>query len=412
MAYSVLIVDDSSFFQQRLKDIVNSSAELKVIGIASNGQEAIEMADKLKPDVITMDYEMPMLDGVSALKAILAKRYVPIVMLSSLTFEGARITLDALAAGAVDFIPKNFSEISQNSSTLKQKIHTTLITFARQFKVKMAEQCHSHAPNTVIPSARSASFSATPIANNPTYQASTRRLSSPFVKPENSDGDLDKHYSSSAVLRSSSTVLSATDNKNNDNATNAYLPRNATILVIGASTGGPVAVNKVLESLPAGFALPIVVIQHMPANFTKALAERLDRVCALRAKEAENGDKLMPGLVLVAPGGQQLMFDPHNKGTVKILPGDDRVSYKPSVDIALASVANAFGQQAFAIILTGMGADGCEGAKILKQKGGVLWSQNKDSCVVYGMPKAVADAGLSDCVLTLEAMGTALNRRR
>ena len=197
-----------------------------------------------------------------------------------------------------------------------------------------------------------------------------------------------------------------------ENSATTFLPRNAQILVIGSSTGGPVAVHKVLDSLPAGFSLPIVVIQHMPANFTKALAERLDRVCALRVKEAENGDKLLPGLVLVAPGGQQLMFDPHNKGAVKIFQGDDRVSYKPSVDIALASVANAFGQHAFGIILTGMGSDGCEGAKILKQKGGVLWSQNKDSCVVYGMPKAVADAGLSDCVLTLEAMGAALNKRR
>jgi two-component system chemotaxis response regulator CheB len=155
----------------------------------------------------------------------------------------------------------------------------------------------------------------------------------------------------------------------------------------------------------------VVVIQHMPPNFTRALAERLDRLCALNVKEAQAGDKLAAGTVLVAPGGWQLMFDARQTGSIKLLEGDDRMHYKPSLDITFASAANNYHADVLGLVLTGMGADGCEGAKIMRQKGSHIWSQDQASCVVYGMPKAVADAGLSEHVLTLDAMGAALNRR-
>jgi two-component system chemotaxis response regulator CheB len=160
------------------------------------------------------------------------------------------------------------------------------------------------------------------------------------------------------------------------------------------------ALTEVLMQLGANFPVPIVVIQHMPPNFTKALAERLDRQCQLSVKEAATGDQLTPGTVYIAPGGHQLIFE-RGRGAIKILPGDERMNYKPSVDITFASAANEFGAAVLAVVLTGMGADGCEGARLLKERTATIWGQDEASCVVYGMPKAVATAGLTDEVLSL-----------
>ncbi|BCD99175.1 protein-glutamate methylesterase/protein-glutamine glutaminase [Marinagarivorans cellulosilyticus] len=395
MIYTVLVVDDSNFFQHRLKEIINEHPELKVIGIATNGQEAIEMADELRPDVISMDYEMPMLDGVSAVKAILANQKVPIVMFSSLTYEGARITLDALEAGAVDFISKNFSEISQNSSRLKRHLHETLLTFAKQFK----QQSAPASPKVPEANAPSASVSSGLTQNGAAQSAAAAQPAEP-AKPTSSA------RASQARAQGRGAIVSAPPSAKGA----VCRPNAAKLLIIGASTGGPVAVHQVLDALPVNFPLPIIVVQHMPPNFTRALAERLNRVCALSVSEAVSGDRLKPGHVLVAPGGKQLIIDPKEKGCVKLMDGDDRMSYKPSVDIAFVSAANVFERQLHGIVLTGMGADGCEGAKILKQKGGTLWSQDQASCVVYGMPKAVVDAGLSDHVMPPSDMGAALIR--
>jgi two-component system chemotaxis response regulator CheB len=365
VVYKVLVVDDSSFFQGRLKDIINEHPELAVVGVAANGQEAIEQAEALQPDIISMDYEMPYMDGVSAVRAIMAKRPVPIVMFSSMTYEGARITLDALEAGAVDFIPKNFAEVSRNSANLKKKLHETLLTFARQAQ-----------PRAFSPAAKPA-----PAPNPSPAPARREPANRPVTEPQ-----ARKQVDSPppAVSRS--------------------LKGKVKILVIGASTGGPVALSEVIQKLPASFPLPVVVIQHMPENFTRAFAERLDKLCAVHVTEAVDGVMLQPGHVLVAPGGKQLIFD--RRGSVKILPGDERVSYKPSVDITFASAANIFGAGVLGVVLTGMGADGCEGARLLKEKGAVIWGQDQASCVVYGMPKAVA--GLADEVLPLVQIGPRL----
>ena len=405
MIYTVLVVDDSNFFQQRLKEIINRHPQLKVVGIATNGQEAIELDDKLKPDVISMDYEMPLLDGVSAVRAILAKRKVPIVMFSSLTYEGARITLDALEAGAVDFISKNFAEISQSSSRMVEKLHSTLLAFAQKGR-SGAVQPSSSSVQGASRSARTTPESAPSLANHQTVNTTApSNLQAPHGEPQ-------APLAPPAVTQHSVAVTQAVPTQPAEGSfgggETVRRPSKAKILVIGASTGGPVAVNEVLGALPADYPLPIVVIQHMPPNFTRALAERLDRVCNISVKEAETSDKLMPGRVLIGPGGYQLMFD--GAGAVKLVEGDERMNYKPSLDIAFASAANHFGSQLMGVVLTGMGSDGCDGAKILKQKGGVLWSQDQASCVVYGMPKAVAEAGLSDCVLSLRDIGPALAR--
>lgn len=372
MPLSVLIVDDSHFFQHRLTDMLNQSSELEVIGVAANGREAVEKARELKPDLITMDYEMPVMDGVSAVRQIMAERPVPILMFSSLTYEGARTTLDALEAGAVDFLPKNFAEISNNSAALKKKLHDRLLAIAKRPSASVS----------VKPKARLAPAEAP--ARTPA-QASLERAS--------------------AAPRTTATVAApATARPRRDKP----LKSGMKLLAIGASTGGPVALTDVLTKLPANFPLPIVLTQHMPENFTKAFSERLNRQCKISVKEAEDGDTLKPGLALLAPGGKQMMVD--RRGNVKILPGDDRTNYKPSVDITFGSAANAYGSDVLAIVLTGMGSDGCEGARLLKQKGATVWSQDEESCVIYGMPMAVARANLTDCVLPLKDIGAKLTK--
>lgn len=355
MPYKVLIVDDSSFFQVRLKEIIEEHAELKVIGVASNGQEAIDLAASLRPDIISMDYEMPLVDGVTAVRTILANRKVPIVMFSSMTYEGAAITLQALEAGAVDFIPKNFAEVSRNSEILKRKLHDKLLTFVR--------------------------------GSNP--QATSRRLTPADATPSK------KEYAQPVAPY--------------QRASTKELKSQIKVVVIGASTGGPVALTDIITRLPASFPLPIVIVQHMPENFTKVFAERLDKNSNLNVREAENWDKLVRGQVLVAPGGKQLMFDKSNS-VVKIVSGDERLNYKPSVDIMFASAAQKYGDRVLAIVLTGMGSDGCDGARLLKEKGAELWAQDQGSCVVYGMPAAVARAGLVDTVLSIEYFSEELIR--
>jgi two-component system chemotaxis response regulator CheB len=180
--------------------------------------------------------------------------------------------------------------------------------------------------------------------------------------------------------------------------------------VIGASTGGPVALTEVLLELPENFPLPIILVQHMPENFTKAFAERLNKQCKIRVREAVDGDLLEPGLALLAPGGKQLMLDKRNGGCVRILPDDERVTYKPSLDITFGSAANTHGDKVLGVVLTGMGSDGCKGARLLKDAGSQLWSQDEASCVIYGMPMAVARAGLTDRVLSLKDIGPRLAR--
>jgi two-component system chemotaxis response regulator CheB len=188
------------------------------------------------------------------------------------------------------------------------------------------------------------------------------------------------------------------------------LKRQPKMLVIGASTGGPIALGEVLMALPENFPIPIVLVQHMPENFTKAFAERLNKQCNIRVREAVDGDLLEPGLALLAPGGKQLMLDKRNGGSVRVLPDDDRVNYKPSLDITFGSAANCYADKVLGVVLTGMGSDGCKGAALLKEAGSQLWSQDEASCVIYGMPMAVAKAGLTDRVLSLKDIGPRLAR--
>ena len=427
MSFKVLVVDDSNFFLQRLKEMINEHPELDVIAMANNGREAVEKAEKLHPDIITMDFEMPVLNGVSAVRQIMAKNPIPIVMFSSLTYEGARVTLDALEAGAVDFMLKDFSEVSRNSISLKNHLHKNLLSILYQSGIsKGFPHKKSISAVTVKIVAVTKSQTVTPTAV-PSFTLEPESLTKETVKitrnsinnhavlvstnkelqqgSANNTGEflVDKSFATVA----SNSQFASQSSKKLDNIPSGYFKSRIKLLVIGASTGGPVALMDVLTALPENFPVPILLVQHMPKNFTKAFAERLNRQCNIEVREAVDGDKLYPGVALLATGGMQMMLDKQGD-KVRILEADDRVNYKPSVDITFGSAANSFGAAVLGVVLTGMGTDGCEGARLLKEKGAMIWSQDKQSSIIYGMPMVVAKANLTDQVLSLETIGPQL----
>ena len=363
MAVKVLVVDDSSFFRRRVSEIINQDPTLEVIDTAQNGREAVEKAIALRPDVITMDIEMPVMDGISAVREIMAKSPTPILMFSSLTHEGAKATLDALDAGALDFLPKKFEDIARDKDEAVKLLQQRVKAIARRRSFMSPTRPVAPAVAPSEPS-RSSSFNRT-------------SMGSATVAPER--------------LTTSSPVTFKKSGKSYQ------------LVLIGTSTGGPVALQTVLTQLPAAFPHPILLIQHMPATFTAAFAARLNGLCQIGVKEAEDGDTLKPGWAYLAPGGKQMMLD--GKGAtarIRIIEGNDKVNYKPCVDITFASAAKSHGDKVLAVVLTGMGADGRDGARLLKEQGSTIWAQDEASCVVYGMPQAVAKAGISSESLPLD----------
>jgi len=369
MAYKVLVVDDSSFFRRRVTDILSKDPQLEVIDVAVNGQEAVDKAILLKPDVITMDIEMPVLNGIEAVQKIMAQSPTAILMFSSLTHQGAKSTLDALEAGALDFLPKKFSDIAKNSdeagSLLRQRVAqlakkggVTRRSLSRdRFSTKRSQDTQSSANvrKSIVPS---------------TVPLSTKKA---------------------AVLKASSG-------------------KKYSLLAIGTSTGGPVALQKILTQFPQDFPLPIIMIQHMPATFTNAFASRLNSLCKISVKEANDGDVLKPGCAYLAPGGRQMVIaGTENAAKIKIIDDNSaKITFKPSVDVSFGSAAKVFGGNVLGVILTGMGADGREGSRMLKAKGATIWAQDEQSCVVYGMPQAVTVAGISQLSLPLDTISSSI----
>lgn len=338
MPVKVLIVDDSSFFRNQIKAILEANPQIKVVGEASNGREAIDKTKRLNPDIITMDYEMPLMDGITSVRHIMNECPTPILMFSSLTLKGARVTLDALEAGAVDFLPKSYEKVSESNSSLRQVLIQKILTLAKP----ALKESITQAP-------RGISKVSTP--SKP--QATAKRYALKFD-----------------------------------------------IVMIGTSTGGPVALQKVLTQLPANFSVPILLVQHMPGTFTGAFADRLNNLCKISVKEAKDGDLLKPGCAYLAPGGKQMMLS--QKGKLKVMAGDERLNYKPSVDLTFGSAVKYYNRNALALVLTGMGADGREGARLLKSAGAAVWAQEGKTCVIDGMPSAIVKANLADEVIPLD----------
>jgi two-component system chemotaxis response regulator CheB len=363
MTIKVLVVDDSNFFRRRVSEIINASPYLEVIATANNGKEAIDMVVKHKPDVITMDVEMPVMDGITAVQKIMDLAPTPILMFSSLTHQGASATLDALDAGACDFLPKKFEDIARDKQEAITLLQQRIQMIARRRVQRVPEKTSGLAKPTAT---NIASATLKPVLNR--------------VPP--------KHENNGVIAKSTPIHRVKASGKSYN------------VLAIGTSTGGPVALQKILTALPHNFKLPIVLVQHMPGTFTKAFSERLNSNCKITVKEAETGDILKPGCAYLAPGGKQMLIAAN--GQIKIHEGNEALNYKPSVDITFASLAKSYTNKVLAIILTGMGADGRDGARLLKSKGSEIWAQDEASCVVYGMPQAVTKAGISTESIALD----------
>ena len=360
MAIKVLVVDDSSFFRRRLTEILTKDGDIELVDTAVNGREAVDKALALKPDVITMDVEMPVLDDISAVRQIMQQQRIPILMFSSLTHEGAKATLDALEAGAVDFLPKKFEDIARDKDEAGQLLRDRVRAVARKRQLGRPMFSSSAIPRTES------------VTSRLTERSSLTRSS--FERPKLNE----------RVAPASSRF--------------APSGKSYKLVAIGTSTGGPVALQRIITALPANFPLPIVLIQHMPAAFTGAFAQRLNSLSKVEVCEAKDNDVLRPGVAYLAPGGKQMLIEGSDRDARLRIKEDDspRITFKPSVDITFATAAKTFSDKVLAIVLTGMGADGREGARLLKQQGARIWAQDEASCVVYGMPQAIAAAGLMD----------------
>lgn len=378
MSIRVLIVDDSSFFRRRLSEIIAADVEMVVAGTANNGREAVDKALELKPDVITMDVEMPLMDGIQAVREILKQQRVPILMFSSLTHAGAKATLDALEAGAVDFLPKKFEDIARDKGEAIELLRQRIKAVARR-RSTPARATAAPAPASVVAPASSPARPST-IARTPLARAEL--LKSP--ERETTESSLDKPFKVSG--------------------------KQYKLVAIGTSTGGPVALQTIITALPANFPLPILLVQHMPAAFTGAFAARLNSLAKIEVREAADGDVLKPGVAYLAPGGKQMLVEGSEQAAKLRIKEDDspRITFKPSVDVTFATASKIYSDKVLAVVLTGMGSDGRDGCRLLKQAGSRIWAQDEASCVVYGMPQAVTAAGLTDVEVSLPDVATKL----
>jgi two-component system chemotaxis response regulator CheB len=331
-AVKVMIVDDSAFMRFAIAQHLNEHPEIQVVGSAYNGKEALRLIPELQPEVITLDVEMPQMDGLTTLRQIMKEFPRPVIMFSSLTKEGAAETIEALMHGAVDFIAKPDNRLDIH--TVMQEMVSKIMCAARA-KIKPA--------------------------------ISSRSISITTLHPHHSHKQLQVYQ------------------------------KTAPVILIGSTTGGPGALNELLPALPPTLPSPVLVVQHMPAGFTRSLADRLNSISQLRIKEAEAGDPLMVGQVLVAPGGFHMVLG--EDGCIVLNQKTAVHGVRPAIDVTLTSLVQRFGKNIIAVILTGMGSDGTHGASLLYREGGYVIAEDESTCVVWGMPRSVVEAGAASTIL-------------
>ncbi|AXI11142.1 chemotaxis response regulator protein-glutamate methylesterase [Oceanobacillus zhaokaii] len=338
----VIVIDDSAFMRKVISDILSSDPRIEVVSTARNGEDGLEKIEAFKPDVVTMDIHMPVMDGIKALQKIMLKNPLPVVMLSSVSEEGASSTIEAISKGAVDFIMKPSGPISLNLTSIKKEIIRTVVT-ASQVNLNKSKQIRK-------------------------------------FETENTKKATKQIY---------------------DN----------TIIVLGASTGGPRALQQVLSVLPGDFLPPILIVQHMPPGFTKSLSNRLNTLTKIEVKEAVDGEIIKNNTAYIAPGNFHMKVIKVGRA-LKIKLTDEllRNGHRPSVDVLFDSVANLTRINKIAVVLTGMGNDGTEGIKRLNEMDSqtIILSEAKETAIVYGMPKAAAETGLVDHVVPLHHVGKML----
>ncbi|MEO1496848.1 MAG: chemotaxis response regulator protein-glutamate methylesterase [Planctomycetota bacterium] len=340
-----LVVDDSALYRKVVRDVLAGLPGVEVVGVAHDGKQALEQIDALTPDVVTLDLEMPLLDGIGVLKELQARgATTSAIMVSAFTARGAKATTQALQLGAFDFILKPATNsLDESIQQLRRDLGPKL------------RACQLRRMATARPAARSV--------------APQRKITPRAARPA---------------------------------AASPFLGRKPEVLAIGISTGGPQALTQLLPKLPANLSVPVLLVQHMPPMFTKSLAEDLDRRCPLKVVEASQGQPVEKGKILIAPGGKHMRVADLATGKVIQLTDDPpERNCRPAVDYLFRSVAKCYGEATLAAVLTGMGDDGTVGAKAIKQAGGRVIAQDEASCIVYGMPKSIVDNGLADEVAPL-----------
>ncbi|HEY0428136.1 MAG TPA: chemotaxis response regulator protein-glutamate methylesterase [Pyrinomonadaceae bacterium] len=339
----VLIVDDSAYVRKVVREMLSYSPHLEVVGAARDGREALELVEKLRPDVVTSDLMMPELDGVGFVREQMRRRALPIVMMSSID-ENSAETLAALDAGAIDFVQKPTALATEKIFEVRSQLIE---------KIKMAANMHAE--------------------NLHLEPEPERRIEPIDVSDEPRKNQFD-------------------------------------VIVIGISTGGPQALRYLIPQLPPDFPIPIAIVLHMPIGYTAMYAEKLNAISAIEVREAAQGDEVRAGLVLLAPAGKHLLFKRRPDGKVlchlSLRPLDTQ--HRPAVDVLFQSAAETFGRRTLGVIMTGMGADGRTGAAWIKAHNGTVFAESEESCVVYGMPGAIVEAGLSDKIVRLDRIGQAL----
>lgn len=350
---SVLIVDDSAFMRKSLSIMIGSDPDITVVGTARNGQEGFDLAKSLRPDIITLDIEMPVMDGLTALKKIMTECPTSVIMISSITTEGAQATIKAMELGAIDFIPKELSYVSVNIAAIKEDLIQKIKEIVRQKSLKDRLKR---------------------IRNSTTPAPPPKRFTN--------------------VIHD--------------------IPRlGFKAIAIGISTGGPFTLQKVLPIISEKVNIPIFIVQHMPPKFTKSLADRLNGMCRLEVKEGEDNERVKPNVIYIAPGGYHMKVRSNGMSGISIINVTSEPSdtlHRPAVDVMMNSVLDVYGKYTLGIIMTGMGKDGFEAVKNLKKLGGYSIAQDEESCVVYGMPKAIVDGGIADLVLPAERIPEMINR--
>ncbi|WP_263788883.1 protein-glutamate methylesterase/protein-glutamine glutaminase [Salinibacter grassmerensis] len=358
----ILVVDDSLVMRKAISGIFERTDGMTVVDTATNGEEGVEKARRLEPDVITMDVEMPKMNGIEAVRRIMDASPRPILMLSSLTEKGAEVTIEAMQAGAADFLSKGASSATLRADDVEKKLVDKVQALA-QSNARLFQDTESSA---------SAPASSTSARETPSTSSASKAPSSGTSAPSGESYEL---------------------------------------AVIGVSTGGPMALQHVIPALPAAFPLPVAIVQHMPPQFTRSLADRLDSLSELAVAEAEEGMLLEPGRVVVAAGDRHLTVE-RREGTLTVCtpaePAGD--THRPSVNVLFQSAAAACRENVLALVMTGMGKDGLEGARHIKDDGGTIYAQDEDTSVVYGMPRVVTEAGLVDESLPLDGLPDAMQR--
>lgn len=359
----ILVVDDTIVYRKAVSDILSEIPGVEVVGVAHNGKIALSKIKTLKPDLLTLDIEMPEMNGLEVLEYLkIHEPDISAIMVSTLTSEGGIMTMKALELGAYDFILKpNTTNINDSKKHLRDNL-TPLIKAFLTGRTAVGQM------------------------------GGSRRTRGRAAKP--------RRPAQQTVTQPRARTQGATGQKN----ASQY---NAEIVTIGISTGGPNALARMMPMLPANIGVPIVIVQHMPPVFTKSLAASLDKKCQIKVKEAENGEPILPNIAYIAPGGKQMKLTAAADGVhrlIKITNDVPENSCKPSADYLFRSVADFYVGRATGVIMTGMGSDGTKGLQALKNKNGFLIGQDEASCVVYGMPKAPAEQGLLDSILPLDKL--------